>query len=92
MEERTETPNMEQAKESGSLQSAVDALVSCGFSVGDIVRVKKETFHGKRKGRLAEVLGCNDIGWPRIKYDVDNVETLPVEFLELVCLAKMRSN
>lgn len=86
-------PDDTTSRESGTdPQGRNEALVSCDFDIHDIVRVKKETFHGKRKGRLAEVLGHNDIGWPRIKYDEANIETLPAEFLELVCMAKMRSN
>ena len=85
---------MSDEKESTSSSSGapVEAVVSCIFGIGDIVRIKKETFHGKRRGGLAEVLGHNDVGWPRIKYDPANVETLPPEYLELICLAKMRSN
>lgn len=60
------------------------------FRPGDIVRVKKETFHGKQKGRLAEVLGITDLAWLRVKYDEKNIESLPEEFFELICVAKMR--
>ena len=52
------------------------------FETGDIVRVKKETYHGKPVGTLAKVLGVNEIGWLRIKYDKHNVETLSPDFLE----------
>lgn len=40
MEEATETPNVEQTKESGPLQSAVDALVS-GFCATNREQVRK---------------------------------------------------
>jgi hypothetical protein len=54
------------------------------FTTGDIVRVQMETYHGKPAGTLAEVLGINEIGWPRIKYDLRNIETVPASFLALV--------
>ena len=54
------------------------------FTAGDVVRVQAETYHGKPVGTLAEVLGVNEIGWPRIKYDSRNIETLPPSFLTLV--------
>ena len=63
----------------------LDCLVRCAFETGDIVRVEKETYHGKPAGTLAEVLGVNEIGWPRIKYNSRNVETLPPSFIVLIC-------
>ena len=71
--------------------SDVERAVRCAFETGDIVRVRKETYHGKPAGTLAEVLGVNEIGWPRIKYNPRNVETLPPSFLVLICQAKVRS-
>lgn len=60
------------------------------FGVGDIVRVKEETYHGKPVGMLAEVLGTNEIGWVRIMYNQRNIETLPPSFLVIVCKANAR--
>ena len=70
----------------------LDCVVRCAFKAGDIVRVQKKTYHGKPADTLAEVLGINDIGWPRIKYSLHNVETLPPGFLVLICDARVRSN
>ena len=68
-----------------------DCRVRCAFKTGDIVRVQKETYHGKPAGTLAEVLGINEIGRPRIMYNQRNIETLPPDFLALVCDARVRS-
>lgn len=72
--------------------SGHERVVSCDFQTGDIVRVREETYHGKPVGMLAEVLGVNEIGWPRIMYNQRNIETLPPSFLVLICQAKLRSN
>jgi hypothetical protein len=55
------------------------------FAIGDIVRVKEETYHGQPVGKLAEVLSTNEIGWVRVMYSRQSIETLPPHFLSLVC-------
>lgn len=86
-----EVSGMTTRSETTQAACPLDRSVRRGFETGDIVRVQMETYHGKLAGTLAEVLGVNEIGWPRIKYNSRNVETLPPSFLVLICRARVRS-